>query len=201
MFQMKTIRSNLARSLPVFLFLGLVSGCSGTKVLSQGVENSDDYVEVTNPALTMSPNAPETIWVPRSYVEKGVPRGNELAKRGYEAVTGHRASDGKEAAHTSVSQTGIVGPGGKPAALIPHFGLVVAVEGEKVYFNLGREDRITQGQKLKVYRGGTVIEGLGLAPGEPKGTVEVMGFVGTRGGYGLVRQGGPVQTNDLIGVE
>ncbi len=198
MNEMITTRGRLARSLFLVLFLGLVSGCSGARLQSQG---TDDFVEIPNPAFTMSPNASETIWVPRSSVEKGVPRGRELAKRGYNAVTGSGAPESKEAAHVSASQAGIVGPGGKPAALIPHFGLVVAVEGEKVYFNLGRENRITPGQMLKVYRGGTVIEGLGLAPGESKGIVEVQGFVGTRGGYGIVRQGGPVQTNDLIGAE
>lgn len=198
MIEMITTRGNLARSLLLFLFLGLVAGCSGARLQSQG---ADDYVEIPNPAFTMSPNASETIWVPRSSVEKGVPRGGELAKRGYNAVTGSGTPELKETAPASASQAGIVGQGGKSAALIPHFGLVVAVEGEKVYFNLGRENRITPGQMLKVYRGGTVIEGLGLAPGESKGTVEVQGFVGTRGGYGIVRQGGPVQTNDLIGAE
>ena len=141
----------------------------------------------------MSPNAPETIWVPRSYVEKGVPRGNELVKQGYEAVKGGIAP--------AAPQPGLVDTTGKPAALLPHFGLVVAVDGEKVYFNIGREEGITPGQKLKVYRGGTVVEGLGLAPGEQVGTIEVQGFVGSKGGYGVVRQGGPVKTNDLVGCE
>jgi hypothetical protein len=32
----------------------------------------------------MYPNAPDTIWVPRSYVESGPPRGKELIKKGYD---------------------------------------------------------------------------------------------------------------------
>ncbi len=44
------------------------------------------YVEVDNPAQTMSPNAPAKIWVPRSYVEKGIPRGGDLVKMGTEKV-------------------------------------------------------------------------------------------------------------------
>lgn len=176
--------------------LVFLAGCAGTNVQPT---SRDGYVEIENPGLTMSPNAPATIWVPRSYVEKGVPRGGELTKRGYEALTG--TGTRKEAAPSPAPQTGIVGAGGKPAQTIPHFGLVVATEGEKIFFNLGREAGITQGQQLKVYRGGTVIEGLGLAPGERVATIEVLGFVGTQGGYGIIKQGGPVQTNDLIGAE
>jgi hypothetical protein len=190
MRHLKTIYGNLAWRILFLLFLGLVAGCAGSKVQSPGQE---EYVEVPNPAYTMSPNAPETIWVPRRYVESGVPRGGELVKRGYQAVTG--------GAPAAAPQAGIAGQGGKPAVLIPRFGLVVAAEGEKVYFNLGREAGITAGQKLKVYRGGTVIEGLGLAPGEVVGTIEFQGYVGTRGGYGLLKQGGPVRINDLVGAE
>jgi hypothetical protein len=85
--------------------------------------------------------------------------------------------------------------------MIPRFGLVVAVDGDKVYFNLGREAGYYYGQILKVHRGGTIIEGLGLAPGELVGTVEVLGYVGSQGGYGLLKQGGPLRINDLVGVE
>ena len=45
-----------------------------------------DYVEVKNPAVSLSPDAPATIWVPRSYVEKGVPRGGDVLKMGAEKV-------------------------------------------------------------------------------------------------------------------
>lgn len=182
------------------LFLGLFAGCTGAGVHSQGAES---YVEIPNPALTMSPNASETIWVPRSSVDSGVPRGGELAKRGYEAVKEGLAPSQPVAGAATVTapQAGITAPGGKPAAVIPTFGLVIAVDGDKVYFNLGKEAGITPFQKLKVYRGGTVVEGLGLAPGEMVAIVEVQGFVGTNGGYGLVKQGKQVRINDLVGVE
>ncbi|GFE59878.1 hypothetical protein [Geobacter sp. AOG2] len=174
------------------LLLGLVllAGCAGAKVQSQG---PTDYVEVSNPAQTMSPSAPETIWVPRKSVDSGLPRAGELVKRGYEAVT--------NGAPAAPAGAGIAGTGGKPAAFIPRFGLVVAAEGEKVYFNLGKAAGITPFQKLKVYRGGTVVEGLGLAPGELVATIEVQGFVGTNGAYGIVKQGGQVRVNDLVGGE
>jgi hypothetical protein len=186
----KSIRNYLYRNLAFMLCMGALAGCAGAKVPPGGAV---DYVEVQNPAFTMSPNAPETIWVPRTYVEQGVPRGKELAQKGYEAVRG--------GATPAPKQAGLVDAAGKPGTLIPHFGLVVAVDKERVYFNLGREDGIAPGQKLKVYRGGTIVEGLGLAPGEPVGTVEVLGFVGNKGGYGVVKQGGPVKKSDLVGCE
>lgn len=197
MYLTKMNRGNIAWRVLFLLFLGLVAGCAGAKVQSQGPE---EYVEIPNPVLTMSPNAPETIWVPRRSVESGVPRGGELLKQGYEALKG-KAPAAPAAPQQTAQQAGIAGHGGKPAVLIPRFGLVVAAEGEKVYFNLGREAGITAGQQLKVYRGGTIIEGLGLAPGEEVGTIEFQGYVGTRGGYGLLKKGGPVRVNDLVGAE
>lgn len=182
--------NRLGRRIIAALFIAVISGCAGATIQP---ESKDDYVEIPNPAFTMSPNAPEKIWVPRHSVESGVARGNELLKRGYEAVKGGEP--------TTASQAGITAPTGKPASLIPHFGLVVGVDGDRVYFNLGKEAGIVPGQKLKVYRGGTVVEGLGLAPGESVGMVEVAGFVGTTGGYGLLKQGGPLRINDLIGAE
>lgn len=67
----------------VLPFLFLLTACAGNKA---GTLPPDGYVEIENPAFTMSKDAPATIWVPRSYVETGVPRGGELMKRGYEAV-------------------------------------------------------------------------------------------------------------------
>jgi hypothetical protein len=61
-----------------------LTGCAG--IGSQAT--SGDYIEIANPAFTSSPNAAQTIWVPRSYLEKGAPRGGELARRGYDAVQG-----------------------------------------------------------------------------------------------------------------
>jgi len=201
------------------LLLGLIflAGCAGA---NESV-NREGFIEIANPALTMSPNAPETIWVPRSYVETGVPRGKELAKKGYDAVTGKAPAAVQQAAPavanaqaaaapapmvpmvpsvpTAPGPGGFADTAGKPAALVPHFGLVVAQDATRVYFNLGREDGVTPGQTLTVYRGGTVVKGLGLAPGETVGTVEIQGFVGSNGSYGVMKQGGSVKINDLVG--
>lgn len=191
----KTSCNDLKYRILALLLLSLVAGCAGTKAQSSG---PNDYVEIPNPALTMSPNAPETIWVPRRYVESGVPRGGELVKRGYEAVTG---SGTAATPSVTAQQAGITGLAGKPAAFIPRFGMVVAVDGDKVYFNIGKEAGIIPGQKLKLYRGGTIVEGLGLAKGAFVGTVEVVGYVGSNGSYGLIKPGGEVRLNDLVGVE
>ncbi len=198
MHHFKTIGNDLHGRILALLLFVLVAGCASTKGQSAGTEG---YVEVPNPALTMSPNAPETIWVPRRYVESGVPRGGELVKRGYEAVTGGSTAAAVSAPTATPQQAGITGLAGKPAAFIPRFGMVVAVDGEKVYFNIGSEAGIVPGQKLKIYRGGTIIEGLGLARGELVGTVEIVGYVGAKGSYGLIKPGGQVRLNDLVGVE
>ena len=62
----------------------LLAACAGSG--SSTIASSDDYVEIDNPAVTMSSGAPATIWVPRSYVETGVPRGGALIKSGVETV-------------------------------------------------------------------------------------------------------------------
>src|SRR6266567_1186334 len=65
--------------------LMLLAACAANKA---GNAQPGDYVEVPNPAITMDPNATPTIWVPRRYVESGLPRGGELIKKGYEQVKG-----------------------------------------------------------------------------------------------------------------
>lgn len=193
----KVIYGNPTGKMLFLVFLGVVAGCAGVK--PQG-----DYVEIPNPALTMSPNAPEKIWVPRKSVDEGLPRGGEVMKRGYESMKEGFAGSPQpvtDSAKVTPPQLGITSPGGKAPVFIPRFGLVVGVDGDRVYFNLGREAGITPFQKLKVYRGGTVVEGLGLAPGELVATIEVQGFVGTGGGYGLIKQGGQLRVNDLVGAE
>jgi hypothetical protein len=76
----------LQRSASIFTML-MLAACSVNRPV---VEPSQDYVEVDNPAYTMSPNASPTMFVPRRYVEEGIPRGKELIKQGVEAVTGSK---------------------------------------------------------------------------------------------------------------
>jgi len=198
------ITDRYRHGLLLLLGLSLLSGCAGP---GASAEPADVFIEVPNPALTMSPNAPETIWVPRSSLQKGVPRGTELVKQGYReleqavvpaAAPTDAAAPTPSAPHAAAPTAGLVDTAGKPAVLVARFGLVVALEGERVYFNLGPQDGVAPGRRMKIYRGGTVVSGLGLAPGEQVATLEVIGLVGGRGGYGVVKQGGPVQANDLV---
>lgn len=73
------------RHLKLFFLLPflLLAACAAVRSASAPPE---EYVEIANPAYTISPNAPATIWVPRRYVESGIPRGGEVLKRGYEKV-------------------------------------------------------------------------------------------------------------------
>jgi hypothetical protein len=304
-------------------------------------------VEVPNPGVTMSPDAPATIWVPRSSVESGIPRGGELVKKGFEKVSGTKegaphedvpaaatqqpapaavtapvvvsapqpaampaplksriavlesgdnglllpfdtriahASVGilvdnhqvaflaKNAAIASQAERGafalrlqqeyganaavfvsapdLIAPGkylqgavydclggvlvrtvtaripqyvvadsaARDAALetalaelaaqvkyvvglLPWYGKVAALEGDRAYINAGRESGIRIGQVMRVYHRGKVIPGLGFAPGERTATLEISGFIGADGAYGIVRDGKGVQANDLVAVE
>lgn len=63
--------------------LALTTACAGPR---QTAGQPTEYVEVMNPAYTMTPSAPETIWVPKKSTEWGIPRGSEVVKSGYEAL-------------------------------------------------------------------------------------------------------------------
>ncbi len=81
------------------------------------------------------------------------------------------------------------------------YGKVAAVEGDRAYINAGKEAGLKMGQLLRVYHGGKVVAGLGFAPGERIAVLEVAGFIGTNGAYGVVKEGKGVQANDLVAIE
>ena len=60
-----------------------LAACAGPR---QTAGQPTEYVEVMNPAYTMTPSAPETIWVPKKSTEWGIPRGSEVVKSGYEVI-------------------------------------------------------------------------------------------------------------------
>lgn len=66
------------------LFLWL-TGCAAGNVTVDAGKN-DKYVEISNPAYTMSPGAPATIWVPRESVENGPLRGGAMVRQGVAKV-------------------------------------------------------------------------------------------------------------------
>lgn len=332
------------RSSLLIISLITLAGCAGTQHTNSSPE---EYVEIDNPAFTMSPGAPATIWVPRSYVESSIPRGGELIEKGYDALRGTSSESGAEqqasqqpaAQQTTVSspapvpvsatvkapaprvrnriftvelgqngllaqfneemakapselmidpakaafvaryaavatpadraalaiklredfganlalflsapdgissgsavtvevfecnggtlvkslsvELGSFAPADKAAraaslsatlrklagdvkgvaSLVPWYGKVVTVEGERVYINAGKESGILIGRVLNVYRGGKVLANLGFAPGQRMGLMEITGYVGTDGAFGIVKQGAKAQTADLVGVE
>lgn len=339
------MRISIYLAIAVSLIPLSLAGCAGT---TSNSSQNDDYVEIENPAFTMSPNAPATIWVPRRYVESGVPRGSELVKQGYEAVKGGiaqppasvpNAPNIASAPPAAVAPTPPVAPvapvaqstpvvksrvavleigknslqnpfsdmlkksgstvlldqsqitmlgryaslagqsdrvtfaqrlqedyganllvvvsapdglapgkslkaeiydclgGGlvrtieAPVAafsendtasknsavssalqvladqtkevlsILPWYGKVVGVDGDRIYINSGKEAGIRLGQALKVYRGGKIVPGLGFAPGKMVGTFQVSGFVGMNGAFGQVKEGTGVQVSDMVGVE
>jgi hypothetical protein len=352
------------RAIFLFLSVSVLSGCAGNRAAAPA---PGDYVEVDNPGYTMSPGAPPTIWVPRSYVESGIPRGKELVSKGIEELRGtpsghpdqqvaqqqpsapvpqqqavpqqqsaqqrqqvpqqqpvpqrqpvavsakapavpsvrHRifvvevgknsllprfsdamkkadagtmldpaqaalvaryasvatpadrsalslklqedfnanlvvfvaAPDGTSPGSTltadiyeaqggslvkSVEATIGMYPGTDSAvreaavssalqrlaaevknvaALVPWYGKVVAVDGERVYISAGKESGLEVGQVMYLYRSGRVVEKLGFAPGQRIGRLEITGFVGTDGSFSKIREGGKAQVSDLVGFE
>jgi hypothetical protein len=111
----------------LILSLIALAGCAGNR---DAISSPGEYVEIDNPAFTLSPGAPPTIWVPRSYVESGVPRGGELLEKGYESVRGNMA--GSDAQPQAPQQTAAVAPvpvqqKSVPAPLVKSRILVVEV--------------------------------------------------------------------------
>jgi len=86
-------------------------------------------------------------------------------------------------------------------AVLPWYGRITAVEGNRAYIAAGREAGLTIGQVLHIYHNGRFMKGLGFAPGEPIGTLAVQGFVGPNGSFGQIREGQGVQAADLVSAE
>lgn len=329
--------------LAVCCSLVMVAACAANRGGGPEIE----YVEVPNPGVTMYPDAPATVWVPRKSVESGIPRGSELLKQGYEKVTGTQenapqgdkpvavapksvsattpipvivpspqsaaaqappknrlailengdnglltpfiikigsASSGilidqqqsafraKYTAIASQAERGdvavrlkqeygvnvavfikapeLVAPGKSVqgdiydclggvlvrtvsaripqyavadtaardsaldvalaelavnvkyvVALLPWYGKVTERDGDRAYINAGKESGLRIGQILSVYHGGKVIPGLGFTPDERISTLEISGFIGTDGAYGVVREGKGIRANDLVSAE
>lgn len=314
-----------------FLLILSLTACAGNSAV--GDKNSQaEYVEISNPAFTMSRDAPATIWVPKSSVENGPPRGSEAIKMAYKSVTGGQASgaspqnssplpaatpaaaqstsidmrnrvavietghnqlaipfkeklralphspvvaiapevaadklrsrderaayavkawqdsgatvsvfvsapdglvsgkylsaeiyDGMGAGLVSTVEAAIPAYDAKVTvglntavassmtllaerardaiALLPWYAKIVAVEGDKIYIDAGHEAGINIGQRLKVLRGGKVVQGLGFAPGSVVGSVEVNGFIGSNGATAAGKDGVQAYTTDIIAVQ
>jgi hypothetical protein len=340
----------------------ILASCAGNRAAT---DHPADYVEIDNPGFTMSPDAPAKIWVPRSYVESGVPRGSEVLKKGTEkvvqsfrgspkqeqpgisqvqpapsatapfmpvpasqqtaatAVSAPSAMMNRQAAATEPASAvknrialleigkndlvprlyenmryspiwNILDPeqiallaqnstfaneeekaafarrlqqeygvnaviyisapegvaSGKPVyaevydamaggqlrrfdgtispsagadqsdrgsaetalvaftgkikelvALLPWYGRIIDVDGNRAYIAAGRETGLRISQVLKIYQNGKFMKGLGFAPGEQVGTLSVQGFVGPNGSFGLIREGQGIKATDIVSIE
>lgn len=363
-FSVAIYEDNLLHLLKVFVLAAflILASCAGNRTTTS---SSSDYVEIDNPAATMSPGAPAKIWVPRSDVEKGIPRGGEILKKGTEKViqsfrgsskpeqtgipeqqsassaaapimqvtasqqtagatasssqpfAGHVQNAAEPAsavknriALVEIGQNGLVQTlyehmrytpiwnvldveqiailarnspmaneeekaafakllqqeygvnvaiyisapegvaSGKPVfaevydamsggelrrfdatitpntsidqsdkaaaesalaeftgkikelvALIPWYGRIIEVDGNRAYIAAGRETGLRIGHALKIYQSGRFMKGLGFAPGEQVGTLSVQGFVGPNGSFGLIREGQGIKATDIVSVE
>jgi hypothetical protein len=85
--------------------------------------------------------------------------------------------------------------------LLPWYAKIMAVESTRIYLNAGHEAGVNMGQKLNVYRGGKVVQGLGFAPGTVVGIVEVSGFVGSNGSIATVKDGVQLYPTDIVSLQ
>lgn len=83
-------------------------------------------------------------------------------------------------------------------------GHVAKIVGKKIYLNAGKTSGIAAGDILKVMtQGEDVVDPatgafLGRAPGQLKGTVEVVDFIGADGAVGEVHTGGNIREGDIV---
>ena len=86
-------------------------------------------------------------------------------------------------------------------AVLPWYGRITAVEGNRAYIAAGKEAGLTIGQLLHIYHNGKFMKGLGYAPGELIGTLALQGFVGPNGSFGTIQEGHEVQATDVVSIE
>lgn len=128
--------------------------------------------------------------------------GGELLRRVSATIPPYVSSDpAARATAVGTAMTELTGTIKEVVGLIPWYGKVAAVEGDRAYINAGKEAGLRIGQILKIYRGGKVVAGLGFAPGNRVGSLEVNGFVGPNGAFGVIRESQGVQASDLVSVE
>lgn len=83
-------------------------------------------------------------------------------------------------------------------------GRIAKISGTKVYVNAGKSSGIVAGDILKVLSAGDDVYDpktgayLGRAPGQLKGTLEVIDFIGTDGAVSEVHTGGNFQEGDVV---
>lgn len=92
----------------------------------------------------------------------------------------------------------------KPLGKMNWEGRVAAIQGEKIYINVGSMSGIQVGDLLRVFEEGTEVfdpelgTSIGKAPGRVKGTLEVVSFFGHDGSVAIIHSGGGFKENDRI---
>lgn len=83
-------------------------------------------------------------------------------------------------------------------------GKIAKISGSKVYVNSGKSSGLVTGDIMKVLSAGDDVYDpstgayLGRAPGQLKGTLEVLDFIGTDGAVSEVHTGGNFQEGDVV---
>lgn len=83
-------------------------------------------------------------------------------------------------------------------------GRIAAIQGQKIYLNVGSVSGLQIGDLVRVYEDGSEIydpemgTAIGKAPGAVKGTLEVVSFFGNDGAVAVVHSGGGFKENDRI---
>lgn len=83
-------------------------------------------------------------------------------------------------------------------------GRIAAIQGQKIYLNVGSVSGLQIGDLVRVYEEGSEIydpemgTAIGKAPGSVKGTLEVVSYFGHDGSIAVVHSGGGFKENDRI---
>jgi hypothetical protein len=88
--------------------------------------------------------------------------------------------------------------------LISWEGRIAALQGERIYLNVGQISGVQLGDILKVVDDGSEIYDtelgyhLGKVPGKVKGTLEIVGFFGQDGAVSVIHSGAGFKENDRV---
>lgn len=83
-------------------------------------------------------------------------------------------------------------------------GRIAAIQGQKIYLNVGSVSGVQVGDLLRVYEEGSDIydpemgTSIGKAPGAVKGTLEVVSYFGNDGSVAVIHSGGGFKENDRV---
>ncbi len=83
----------------------------------------------------------------------------------------------------------------------PWYGQVVKVSDERIYVDAGAESGLTAGQKLRVYREGSIVPGIGFTPGDRITSFTITELINQDGSYGASPEAAAVKAGDYVELE